>query len=415
MSENHKKTSENGKEKPVPSYRRHKQSGQAITCLTDGLGNRRDVLLGKYGTAASRQEYVRVISEWEANGRRLPAPVKAPSDMTVTEVIDAYWQHAVEYYGFKKRKRTGTEQCLKYALRVLKGLYGHTIARDLGPLALKACRQKMLSLDWSRLYINAQVDRIRRVFKWAASEQMVPGSVYLDLKTVEGLRSGRSGARETHGVRPVPQEHVDAALAKLRPVIQAMVRFQQLADCRPAEVCILRPIDIDMRNPNCWVYRPGSDQGQHGMHKTACHGHDRLILIGPHAQEVLRPWLGTKVDAYCFSPLDSEAQRNAMKRARRQTLMTPSQAKRRPKKNRKRPHRDHYDATSYRNAVWRACDKAECPRWSPNRLRHNRATELRCHDLDVVKTILEHTKVETSQIYAEKDMNAAMELVAKIG
>ena len=53
----------------IPSYRRHKQSGQAIVTLSDGLGNRRDVLLGKYRTTQSRLEYARVIAEWEANGR----------------------------------------------------------------------------------------------------------------------------------------------------------------------------------------------------------------------------------------------------------------------------------------------------------------------------------------------------------
>jgi hypothetical protein len=206
-----------------------------------------------------------------------------------------------------------------------------------------------------------------------------------------------------------------------------------------------------------------------------------LLFIGPRAQEVLRPYLGTKLEAYytaakennrsqpvfsakmaakpwsgifaavyyCFSPAESEAQRNAQKRAGRKTPLTPSHRTRKPKKNPKRAKRDHYDETSYRNAVFRACDKAFQPpeplatakgetarewqarlteaqqgelarwqkehRWHPNRLRHNRATELRCHGLDVVKTILGHTKVETSQIYAEKDLTAAKELVAKIG
>ena len=55
------------------------------------------------------------------------------------------------------------------------------------------------------------------------------------------------------------------------------------------------------------------------------------------------------------------------------------------------------------------------PAWSPNRLRHNRATELRPFGLDMAKTILGHTKVETTQVYAERDLQAAMELVAKIG
>ncbi|HEV2946639.1 MAG TPA: hypothetical protein VGX70_04650, partial [Gemmataceae bacterium] len=77
----------------VPSYRRHKQSGQAVVTLTDGQGGRRDFLLGKFGTAASRAEYARIIAEWEAGGRSLPKPVVA-SDLVVTELIDQFWVHA---------------------------------------------------------------------------------------------------------------------------------------------------------------------------------------------------------------------------------------------------------------------------------------------------------------------------------
>ncbi len=55
------------------------------------------------------------------------------------------------------------------------------------------------------------------------------------------------------------------------------------------------------------------------------------------------------------------------------------------------------------------------PAWSPNWLRHNRATELRRHGLDVVKTILGHSKVETMQIYAEKDLDSAKKKLLEIG
>jgi hypothetical protein len=61
----------------VPSYRKHRQSGQAIVTLPDGLGGRRDVLLGKYGTKASRMEYARLVAEWEASIRR-PPPAPSP-------------------------------------------------------------------------------------------------------------------------------------------------------------------------------------------------------------------------------------------------------------------------------------------------------------------------------------------------
>jgi hypothetical protein len=74
--------------KSVPSYRLHKQSGQAVVTLPDGLGGRRDLLLGQHGTPESRTEYLRVLAEWEAAGRRLPpggAEGSAPN-LTVNEL-----------------------------------------------------------------------------------------------------------------------------------------------------------------------------------------------------------------------------------------------------------------------------------------------------------------------------------------
>ena len=75
----------------VPIYRKHKPSGQAIVTLPDGRGGRRDIYLGKHGSAASRREYLRVIGEWETLGRRLPVgPDSAPADLTVG-TWDLWW------------------------------------------------------------------------------------------------------------------------------------------------------------------------------------------------------------------------------------------------------------------------------------------------------------------------------------
>ena len=46
-------------------------------------------------------------------------------------------------------------------------------------------------------------------------------------------------------VRPVEGAVVDATLSHLSNIVADMVRFQLLTDCRPGELCILRPIDID--------------------------------------------------------------------------------------------------------------------------------------------------------------------------
>jgi hypothetical protein len=81
----------------VPSYRHHRQSGQAVVTLPDGVGRRKDILLGQYGTADSRHEYARIIGEWEANGRRLLQPPSL-ADPTINELMLAYWKFAEEYY-----------------------------------------------------------------------------------------------------------------------------------------------------------------------------------------------------------------------------------------------------------------------------------------------------------------------------
>jgi integrase len=432
----------------VPAYRLHKQSGQAVVTLPDGIGRRRDILLGRYGTPESRQEYARVVGEWAANGRRLPAPA-AVSDLTINELLLAYWKHARHYYGWAKDPQRGDKVSLRDALRVVRRLYGFTLARDFGPLALKACRARMIRKNWARTYINAQVDRIRRMFRWAAEEELLPGNVYDNLAKVASLRKGKSKARESEKVRPVPNEVVDATLPFLHPMPHAMVELQRLTGMRPGEVCRLRGMDLEVSGA-VWVYRPGSDQGPEGDHKTAHHGHERMVLIGPRAQEILKPWLKTDLTACLFSPKEAEALRNAARRQSRKSPMTPSQASRKPKENPKRPRSERYRVAAYRLAIYRACDRAFPPpaplvkrgeetwkewrarltagdraelrrwrkahRWHPHQLRHNAGTALRREfGIEVAKIILGHATLSATQVYAERDLDRAREIVREIG
>jgi hypothetical protein len=70
----------------------------------------------------------------------------------------------------------------------------------------------MIGLGWCRTLINRNIDRIRRTFRWAASEELVPTSVYESLRTLAGLRKGRTEAREAEPVGPVEDATVDATL-----------------------------------------------------------------------------------------------------------------------------------------------------------------------------------------------------------
>jgi integrase len=393
--------------------------------LTDGLGGRRDVLLGKHGTPESRAEYVRVLGEWEARGRRLPAPeATGAPDLTVNELILAYWRFAEGYY-VKNGKPTAQLARIKSALRPLKEAYGHTPARDFGPLALKAVRERMIQNEWTRGFVNSAVGCLKRMFKWAVENEIVPPSTFHGLQAVAGLKKGRSAAKETQKVRPVADEHVEATLPFLMPPVRGMVQVQRLTGMRPGEVVLMRPCDIDRSNGKTWVYRPE-------IHKTEHHDIERLVCIGPRAQAVLLPFLeGRYPGHYLFSPREGMAHFREQQRKNRKTKVPPSQTCRKKGKTRKRPG-DHYTPDSYAEAVERACVRADekahrdnpevpadvvlVPHWHPNQLRHTLATEIRREaGIDAARAQLGHTSPVMTEVYAELDAAKAAEVMEKLG
>ena len=236
----------------VPSYRCHKSSGQAVVTL-----NGRDVYLGKWNTAASKAEYDRLIAEFLTNGREL----RSTTEYTVVEVINAYRKFAERYYR-KNGEVTREYGCIKEALKIVRGLYGRTIANEFGPLALKAARQRMIDNGWSRGYINKSIGRVRRCFKWAVENELVRPDMHHGLMAVSGLRKGRTEAREPAPVQPVDDATVEATLPYLTSVVADMIRLQRITGCRPQDVCNLRPCDIDMSG-DVWLYRPDTHKTEH--------------------------------------------------------------------------------------------------------------------------------------------------------
>lgn len=414
--------------KSNPKYRKHRASGQAIVTI-DG----KDYYLGPHGTKASRAEYDRLIAEWLAGGRRLAAP---ESDVTIVEMLAAFRRFAVKHYR-KDGQPTRSLDNILDAVRPLKHLFGRELVGDFGPLKLKAVQGQMVRDGLSRGVVNARIGKIKRVFKWAVSEELAPASLAHALATVEGLQRGRTDARETTPIKPVDDGTVDATLPHLPHVVADMVRLQRLTGCRPGEVCILRPVDVD-RTGDVWTFRPES-------HKTQHHGRERTIFIGPQAQDVLRPYLLRDADAYCFSPADSERKRHAQQREERRTPVRPSQWNRGVQKRKRHP-RESYDKNSYRRAIERACELAfgmpaelrkgptgETPEqrtkrlqwarqwrkqhtWHPNRLRHTAATKIRQRfGLEAAQVLLGHSKADVTQIYAERDNALGLQVAKQIG
>ncbi len=393
------------KSKRIPSYRLHSPSGQAVVTI-----HGRDHYLGPYGSPESRAEYDRRVAEWLASGRlRVASADPRPgTSLSVVELILAYMAHAETYYRRPDGSLSPEVDDIKAAMRPLKRLYGATLAAEFGPLALRAYRDGVIRAGLARPTVNAYVSRIRRLFKWAVANELVPPSVHHALSAVDGLRRGRSIAPEPAPIRPVAEDVVEATLPFLAPPVVAMVRLQLLTGMRPGEVTAMRTRDLD-RTGAVWSYRP-----EH--HKTAHHGIARTIFLGPKAQEILRPALKVDPDAFLFSPAEAMEWRSEERRRARKSPMTPSQAARRPKASPDRAPGERYTTSSYGRAIAYAATKAGVEQWGPNRLRHTAATRLRReYGLDAAKAILGHRLVETTQVYAEIDAAKAAEIMALVG
>jgi integrase len=426
----------------VPSYRLHKQSGQAIVTLTDGQGNRRDVLLGKHDTPESRAEYLRVLAEWEAAGRQLPSSGQySPPDITLNELMERYWRYAEGYY-VKDGEPTSEQESIRQALRPVKRLYGHTPAKGFGPLALKAIRQdmvkhrivrkikiidsetgeaheeeKLLALGLTRKNINKQIGRIRRMFAWAVEEELVPVEVHAALLRVKGLRKGKGQAREKARVRPVAPAIVEATLPYLPQMVRAMVEVQRWCGGRPQDIVEMRPIDIDMTGL-VWEYRPRRYKTEHHNEQNLLE-RERVVFLGPRAQAILKPLLPLNVGAHVFSPHRSEEERNKKRRDARKTPPWPSHMRRQEEKRSRNPSRrprEWFDVAAYRRAIRRACEKAGLPAWHPNQLRHLRGTEIRKgFGLEASQAVLGHAELSVTQVYAEADLDTARRIMGEVG
>jgi integrase len=470
----------------TPSLRRHKPSSLGVVTL-----NGKDHYLGNWPESqkappeAVRLAYDRLIAEWLASGRRLhPAPTEVENrSLAINQLMVAFLRHAEGHYRREDGKPTSEVTNFKLSFRPLKELYGTLAATEFGPLKLKAVRQRMADArkyrarfqvedgeekttlirriwehrlrradagcevlwdkKWrpaevlseekalSRGVINRRIGRIVRLFKWGVSEELVLESVWRALTTVRGLEKGRTTVKENDPVGPVAAEVVRETLPFLLPPVRAMAELQLLTGMRPGEVCAMRACDLDMTK-DIWLYRPA-------QHKTRHRGKDRVVAIGPKAQDTVRPFLKLDTRAFLFSPRDAVAALRTRQRANRKSRVQPSQADRR----KRRPDREPgaaYTTNAYQHAVTKAiltantanacnackplnpaercqaCQSSAVPHWHPHQLRHTHATEVRRRfGLEAAQVALGHSQAHIAEVYAERDMTLAANVAKQIG
>lgn len=321
--------------------------------------------LGKWGTPETQAAY----EAWLARhlvSKRLPEQVEAGGGMIV-DMAKAYLAHAVEYYGGKSSPAFRAHRtAVFYLLEIARDLptseiRGGLIAQYQQHLMGKQAR-RAAGKNLSRRYINTLTRRIKRFIRWGVANDCAPPEAYQRVATVEGLRKGRTAARERPEVLPVPLEAVQQTLPCIPRTMAHMLLVQLLCGMRPSEARLMRWEEID-RSGDVWLYRPQA-------HKNRHRGQSLVKGVPQQARDILEA-RGPLPSGYVFRVQDG------------------SRA---------------YAASTVRCALYEACDKLGIQRWSPNQLRHTIATHVKKrHGWAAAQSYLGHADLKTTEIYAEED------------
>jgi integrase len=441
----------------VPKLQHHRSTGRAYARF-DG----RCVYFGRWGSPEAEAEYNATIRRWLDNGRRLPE--SDPEPVTVAELIAAFWTHAEGHY-VKGGRPTTELGNFRAVLRIVKRLYAGLPADEFGPRALRACRDEMVRAGWVRRSINKQVSRVRSVFRWGVSQELVAVETLTALETLGPLLAGRAAlsdggraaAPESEPVTAVPGRDLAAALAEMPPAVRGLAEFQLATAARPGEAVRLRLADIDREGPvvagvRLWVYRPGRHKGEH-------HGKGRTLYLGPRAQSVVAAAVGVgpasggggespvfrtprgkayTVDGYAGAVARAcEAAAMAHVRGSRPDVWMVLEVLR----GAWRLAESAYGSSAFKVRKPTAAERRElrsaatearktflrwlrevgevlgAPRhWHPHRLRHNALERLEAeHGLEAAQYVAGHEMPDTTRIYSAAHLAKAAETMAKSG
>jgi integrase len=367
--------------------------------------------------------YEDAIREHLSNRKELPDPIG--SDPTINELWLGYCQHVQSHY-VKHGKPTSEVQTIRDACRVVAQLHGTLKAREFTPGKLREVRQVYVEKDWNRDHINKQVSRVRNMFAWAVSFDLIQESVHRGLELVPPLAKGRPAwpngpvPREGKRIKPVESWAVARTVPFLPETLRPLVVAHWWIGCRASEACMMHTSEFEVEHDLLkWSPR---------QHKTEHHEDTEPLVyrLGPNAQLAILPRLLPAL----LPPVLPKSPRD---RSRYWSHFGPNPGPVGwlfPVRGRGRHSSrgaGHWTRGSYRQAVARgirlanknrAADEPIIPHWSPLQIRHARATiirDLHPKGAEASQAALRHKQLSTTEIYAEISEELARDVARRFG
>lgn len=434
----------------LPVMRRHRPTNTARIVI-----NGKVYSLGRWGSDEARMRFDTFIAAYVTSGRtsidaaraalaaptaavrpatavravvtpppRSPAPTQAESGLTVGELASRYLRHIQETKpNYRGSSLWHGALAASRAVRPIAAMP----AAAFGSRALAQVQQQLIDTPMptrrkakagdeppppkhrSRRYINDVIGRVRQMFNWGVLQELVPDDRVKALEIVPTIVRGQTKARETKKRKPVRPSVVRATLPYLTPEMADLIWFMRLTGCRPSEAARMKLNRIRDRDRRVWRYVPRK-------HKTAHHGKQRHIAIGPQAQAIiLAHTAGRSDDDFVFTP-----QRSVRPRQVRDGVISIEPTKPSPLVGRK------FTKDAIRRAVSRAIVKANTarsaeggsllPSWTPYQLRYTRTKEARARGgRETARAVAGHSRATMTDHYAPENWGKAARFAAQHG
>lgn len=373
---------------------------------------------GKFDDPAAHAEYERVKRLFEeSDGMISPDPNVRHPTLTNYDLVKEFIKWAKRYYR-KNGHETAEPLRLFESVKYVVEFYRSENAEDFDRQKLQFIQQHLdESGRFCRKGVNQIINRIRRLYRWGAENELVPIDVVTSLSLLRPLKMGRCNSIDHEPVQAVPLEDVWATLPQLSSVVADMVRLQLLTGCRPEEIRIMRYCDIKRIRPDLWHYTPSHDKTEH--HRLP--GHKKIVPLGPRAIGILTPrtdGIPPESTDYIFTPAEAYADHQRRRREHRQSKITPSQAERNRRRalSPKMKFQPFFSVHAYRRAIVRAAGRAGVSPWFPYQLRHTAATEAEKRlGWRAAQTLLGHKSPDTTKIYIDENRTLAETIASEIG
>ncbi len=361
----------------VPRYCLHKQSGQAVVFI-----NRKQRYLGPYDSPESREAYGQVLAELARGSDLKAAQGTASSALKVSELLLKYFTGELPRFSRDER------HCQRGAIRILRQMFGETpvfsevAGMGFGPLKLRLVRDAMVAGDskavdaqgklkprkpWSREFVNKQIKRLRAIFRWGVSWEIVPQSVADALSSLGPLKVGETEAVDYAPRLSVTASDITAVRERLKPRDRDILDLMLMTGARPGELIGLKVGDVD-RSGDTW-------RCELEKHKTAHKGKQRVLHFNRQAQAILLRHAKADLTARFF-------------------ITTRS---------------------TFSNTIKATCIAAGITPWVPHQLRHTVATKVADEmGLEFSQRLLGHSDSAMTEHYARAAEKKAREAVQRL-